>query len=88
MTHQICDSCETVAHCTNHGCIPLQPHQAHYKAVVETVQALFNHRRAQQQPYNPEPDVRELAKWLNEEPNRDLNRPALARVLAYYQTHN
>jgi hypothetical protein len=25
MTHQICDQCETVAHCTNHGCIPLQP---------------------------------------------------------------
>ena len=39
------------------------------------------------QPYNPEPDVRELSKWLNEEPNREINRPALARVLAYLQTH-
>jgi hypothetical protein len=25
MTHQICNSCETVAHCSQHGCIPLQP---------------------------------------------------------------
>jgi len=24
MTHQICDSCETVKHCSQHGCIPLQ----------------------------------------------------------------
>lgn len=24
MTHKICDACETVAHCTNHGCIPIQ----------------------------------------------------------------
>ena len=23
MQHKICDACETVAHCTNHGCIPL-----------------------------------------------------------------
>lgn len=22
MTHAICNECETVAHCTNHGCIP------------------------------------------------------------------
>jgi hypothetical protein len=25
MTHEICDACETVAHCSQHGCIPLQP---------------------------------------------------------------
>ena len=37
------------------------------------------------QPYNPDADVRELTKWLNEEPNRFLNRQALARVLAYLQ---
>ena len=36
-------------------------------------------------PYNPESDVRELGKWLNEEPNRPLDRTALARVLAYLQ---
>jgi hypothetical protein len=23
--HNICDSCETVKHCSQHGCIPLQP---------------------------------------------------------------
>jgi hypothetical protein len=23
--HNICDSCETVQHCSQHGCIPLQP---------------------------------------------------------------
>lgn len=23
MQHKICDACETVAHCTNHGCIPI-----------------------------------------------------------------
>ena len=39
-------------------------------------------------PYNPEPDVRELAKWLNEEPNRPPDRPALARVLAYLQGYS
>lgn len=27
MTHKICDACETVAHCSNHGCVPLQPAQ-------------------------------------------------------------
>ena len=27
MQHKICDACETVAHCSNHGCIPLQPAQ-------------------------------------------------------------
>lgn len=27
MQHKICDACETVAHCTKHGCIPLQPAQ-------------------------------------------------------------
>jgi len=25
MTHPICDSCETVKHCSQHGCIPKQP---------------------------------------------------------------
>ena len=25
MQHPICDACETVAHCTNHGCVPIQP---------------------------------------------------------------
>ena len=25
MTHEICDQCETVKHCSQHGCIPLQP---------------------------------------------------------------
>ena len=24
MTHNLCDACETVAHCMKHGCIPLQ----------------------------------------------------------------
>lgn len=23
MTHKICDACETVKHCSKHGCIPL-----------------------------------------------------------------
>jgi len=23
MTHNICDACETVAHCSKHGCLPL-----------------------------------------------------------------
>jgi hypothetical protein len=25
MKHEICDQCETVQHCSQHGCIPLQP---------------------------------------------------------------
>lgn len=25
MTHKICDACETVSHCSRHGCIPLEP---------------------------------------------------------------
>lgn len=35
------------------------------------------------QPYDPSADVQELAKWLNEEPNRPLNKQALARILTY-----
>ncbi len=27
--HRICDGCETVAHCMNHGCIPKQSIQNH-----------------------------------------------------------
>ena len=38
--------------------------------------------------YSLDGDVRELSKWLNEEPNRPLNRPALARVLAYLQGYH
>lgn len=38
--------------------------------------------------YSLDGDVRELNKWLNEEPNRPLNRPALARVLAYLQGYH
>ena len=26
MNHTICDACDTVHHCTKHGCVPLQPH--------------------------------------------------------------
>lgn len=63
MNHPICDSCETVNHCRQHGCIPLQPQPLH----------------------SLQGDVRELHQWLNEEPNRPLNRTALARVLAYLQ---
>lgn len=37
--------------------------------------------------YDPSEDARELGKWLNEEPNRDINRPALARVPAYLQNY-
>lgn len=51
--------------------------QAEYEAFVA--------KRNRATPYNPYEDVRELAKWLNEEPNRPLNRPALARILAYLQ---
>lgn len=31
MTHKICDACETVAHCSKHGCIPLQPQELVHK---------------------------------------------------------
>ena len=24
MKHRICDACETVSHCSRHGCIPVQ----------------------------------------------------------------
>jgi hypothetical protein len=39
-------------------------------------------RAAQPQAEPAEDDVRELRKWLNEEPNRPIDRAALARVLA------
>lgn len=32
--YEICDSCETVQHCSNHGCIPLQPAQHQPVAIV------------------------------------------------------
>ena len=52
----------------------------------ETVHHCHKHGCIPKQPlYTLDGDVRELGKWLNEEPNRPLNRPALARVLAYLQ---
>lgn len=38
-----------------------------------------------QAPAEVDADVHELRKWLNEEPNRPLDRAALARVLAAHQ---
>jgi hypothetical protein len=45
-------------------------------------------RYASPQPAAQQPDteLRELGKWLNEEPNRPLDRVALARVLAWAQS--
>lgn len=109
MTHKICDACETVQHCSKHGCIPLtqiiaaegyheafaarrnrpQPKQLTQEEVLHELWFLRRRvRQVEQQllqatPYDPAPDVKELAKWLNEEPNRNLNRQALARILAY-----
>ena len=34
-------------------------------------------------PSTLESDIRELHKWLNEQPNRPVDRPALARVVYY-----
>jgi hypothetical protein len=28
--YEICDSCETVAHCSNHGCVPITAAEAHH----------------------------------------------------------
>lgn len=33
MIHQICNACETVAHCMNHGCIPVQPASTNIEAM-------------------------------------------------------
>ena len=30
MQHQICDACETVAHCSKHGCVPITAAEAHH----------------------------------------------------------
>lgn len=93
MTHKICDQCETVAHCSAFGCIPItqiaaaEGHHSDkgYELGTPEAYAAFVAKRNQSTPYDPSTDVCELAKWLNEEPNRELNRPALARVLAYLQ---
>lgn len=37
-------------------------------------------------PSTLESDIRELHKWLNEQPNRPVDRPALARVVYYART--
>lgn len=39
-------------------------------------------------PSTLENDIRELHKWLNEQPNRPVDRPALARVVYYARTAN
>ena len=39
MQHQICDECETVVHCTKHGCIPATP-VARYKPVMRAADPL------------------------------------------------
>ena len=93
MQHKICDACETVKHCANHGCIPLTQLRAAeghhsskgYQLGNQADYEAFVAKRNQSIPYDPSTDVRELAKWLNEEPNCPINRPALARVLAYLQ---
>jgi hypothetical protein len=57
----------------------IKPDYEHDKAITAL-------RRAIEQPaVSIESDVRDLAKWLNEEQTRPINRVALARVLAFVQ---
>ena len=41
MNHTLCDACETVAHCSKNGCIPLQ--QAHASGQLSAAQSVAHH---------------------------------------------
>ena len=42
MTHPICDSCETVKHCSQHGCIPKQTTTAQDKSTKMDLKTLLD----------------------------------------------
>ena len=42
MTHPICDSCETVKHCSQHGCIPKQTTTAQDKSTKMNIQEILD----------------------------------------------
>jgi hypothetical protein len=42
MTHPICDSCETVKHCSQHGCIPKQTTTRQNKSTKINLQTLLD----------------------------------------------
>ena len=75
----ICNECETVTHCTNHGCIPKQPE---YKGAIEVSVIFHEGQRMFAVPKQPAPmsqpnrviaysaamKLRELGyEWMNDE---------------------
>ena len=42
MTHPICDSCETVRHCSQHGCIPKQTTTSQNKSTKMDLRTLLD----------------------------------------------
>jgi hypothetical protein len=64
--HNICDECETVAHCSNHGCIPKQ--QALDKMAENARELGLDYEPAQQELTNIERHERNVQKFLAEQP--------------------
>lgn len=60
-------------------------HAEAVRAEMRMVAKGWRKQEPQQAQEAPSDDLRELGKWLNEEPNRPIDRSALARVLAWAQ---
>jgi hypothetical protein len=60
----ICDQCETVAHCTKHGCVPKQPAPVQEPvAIPEYIRDAAKHLHENR--FEPSFMVRAIVGWIN-----------------------
>jgi hypothetical protein len=65
--HKICDECETVAHCTKHGCVPKQPAPVQEPvAIPEYIRDAAKHLHENR--FEPSFMVRAIVGWINGSP--------------------
>ena len=65
--HKICDECETVAHCSNHGCIPKVPAPVQEPvAIPEYIRDAAKHLHENR--FEPSFMVRAIVGWINGSP--------------------
>jgi hypothetical protein len=65
--HKICDECETVAHCSNHGCIPKVPAPVQEPvAIPEYIRDAAKHLHENR--FEPSFMVRAIVGWINSFP--------------------
>jgi hypothetical protein len=62
----ICNECETVAHCTKHGCVPMQPAPVKPVAIPEYIRDAAKHLHENR--FEPSFMVRAIVGWINGSP--------------------